>query len=36
MRFGKYHILWMILVFASCSQEREVPNLVRGLEGREL
>ena len=32
MRFGKFHILWAILVFASCSQEREVPNLVRASE----
>ncbi|MYC13294.1 MAG: ammonia-forming cytochrome c nitrite reductase subunit c552 [Gemmatimonadetes bacterium] len=29
MRFGIFHILWVILVFASCSREREVPNLVR-------
>ena len=32
MRYGKFHILWVILVFASCSQEREVPNLVRASE----
>ena len=32
MRFGKFHILWVILVFASCSREREVPNLVRASE----
>ena len=32
MRFGIFHILWVILVFASCSQEREVPNLVRASE----
>ena len=29
---GIFHILWVILVFASCSQEREVPNLVRASE----
>ncbi|MCY3868066.1 MAG: ammonia-forming cytochrome c nitrite reductase subunit c552 [Gemmatimonadetes bacterium] len=32
MRFGIFHILWVILVFASCSREREVPNLVRASE----
>ena len=32
MRYGKFHILWVILVFASCSREREVPNLVRTSE----
>lgn len=32
MRFGKFYILWVILMFASCSREREVPNLVRASE----
>ena len=32
MRFGKFHILWVILVFASCNREREVSNLVRASE----
>ena len=32
MRYGKFHILWVILVFASCNREREVSNLVRASE----